>query len=281
MADQSDVEEKLKALIAAVVYPSGTSSPSIIGVDTFIYRGWPKSAQLDTDLSAGKCHISIYPPPGMERNTPRYGLDDTDIAPPAHTITAVVSGNQVTIGGTFTPAVPQNVIIIAGGRYAFPYSAQSGDTPASIATALAALIAVGFPGSSAAGPVITVAGRCGILQARVAGQGQSWQELGRQEKTFMITCWCSTPAQRDQLAPPVDVALRKLPFITLPDQGAARLRYASTRSSDEGEKVQIYRRDLLYTVEYATSLVTPAYEVGAIGLTTNPGAGGSPQTIYS
>lgn len=269
MADQVDVENALQALIVAAVYPSGTTAPSIIAADTFIYRGWPKSAQLDADLAAGKCHVSIFPPPGMERNTTRYNEDDVDIAPPAKTLTALVSGDQVTIGGTVS--TPLNVIVLAGGRYAFSYVVQVSDTPSSIAAALAALIAVAFPGTSAAGAIITVAGKPGILQARLAGQGQSWQELGRQEKTFMITCWCSTPEQRDQIAPAIDIALRKLNFITLPDQGAARLRYGSTRSSDEGEKVQIYRRDLLYTVEYATSLVTPAYEVGAVGVTTGAG----------
>jgi hypothetical protein len=271
MADESDVGNVLAGLAAGVVYPGGTSAPSIVGAPVLIYRGWPKSAQLDGDLAAGKAHVSIFAPPGMERNTTRYRRDDIQVAPPVHTLTATVSGNTVTIGGTV--AVPQNIIVLCGIRLIFPYAVQAGDTLASIAANLAALLNAAFPGTVAVGATVTIAGRPGRIQARVASQALVWTEQGRQEKSFWLSCWCPTPAMRDVLAPAIDLALRQRDFITMPDQGAARLIYGSSRTSDEGQKVQIYRRDLIYSVEYATATVTSAPEIGAIGLGLQGGAG--------
>jgi hypothetical protein len=200
----------------------------------------------------------------MERNTTRYPRDDIEVVAPVHTLTAKVAGNAITIGGTIT--TPQNVVVSCGPALAFGYSVQAGDTLASIASGVAALLAEAFPGTSSTGAVVTMGRGAPIPNAYVASTGKVWTEQGRQEKVFWITCWCPTPALRDQLVPPIDLALRQLDFITMPDQGAARLIYHSSRESDEGEKNEIYRRDLLYSVEYATATVTTAFEVGAVTL---------------
>jgi hypothetical protein len=276
MADTSDVENALKALAISAVYPRGTTAPSIVNADLFIYRGWPNAAQLDTDLAAGKAHVSIFPPEGMERNTTRWPRDEQLLAPPVHTLTATVNGNTITIGGAVK--VPQNVIALCGNRFAFAYGVQANDTLATIATNLAALIAAQFPGTAANGDVITAVGKTGILQARIASTGQVYVEQKRQEKSYWITCWCPTPAMRDILAPAIDVALSELDFINLADGSVGRLRYASSRTSDEGQKVQIYRRDLVYTVEYGTAVITTAPETGAVGVTTGPAS--AQQTNY-
>lgn len=268
MADTSDVENKLVSLVAATVYPNGTVAPSIINAGVKVYRGWPVSASLDTDLAAGKANISIFPPEGMERNTTRYPREEAVVAAPVHTLTATVAGNTITIGGTVSR--PQNVIALCGISFEFAYGVQANDTLTLIAGNLAALIAVAFPGTAASGAVITVVGKPGILQARIAGQGQVWTRQSQQEKTYWITCWCPTPAMRDVLASAIDVVLKQLDWIDLADGSRGRLRYASSRVSDEGQKVQIYRRDLVYTLEYETATMTPAYETGTVGVTTGP-----------
>lgn len=268
MADASDVANVLKALVVGIVYPNGTSQPSIVNTTVGVERGWPISDELQQQLGAGQCIVSIFAPPGMERNTTRYQRDDVQVAAPVHTLSATVSGNTITIAGSI--AVPQNVIVRCGPKLAFSYAVQPNDTLASIAAGIAALLVATFPGTSSNGPVVTVAAKAGLLQARVASTGQVFTEQGRQEKVFWITCWCPTPALRDELTPAIDLALRQLDFITMPDQGAARLIYNSSRETDDGEKNEIYRRDLLYSVEYATATVTPALEVGAVtGLSPN------------
>lgn len=247
-----------------------------------IYRGWPIAAELDADLLAGTAHVSVFSMPNTERNTTRYPRDDIEVAPPVHTLIAAVNGNTITIGGTV--AVPQNVIALAGTRSAYPYGVQANDTLATIATALAALIAADYPGTAAVGPVITVAGKPGVLQARIASSAKVWTEQKRQERAIDIICWCPTPAMRDILAGAIDLALSEMDFITMPDKGAARLRYEKSPETDDAEKVQLFRRDLIYMVEYATASVTDAYEIGALGITVQEGAAGpggaAPDTNY-
>lgn len=274
MADTSDVENAIKALVVSAVYPNGTSQPSIVNATVGVVRGWPTANDLDTELDAGQAIVSIFPPPGMERNTTRWPRDDQLLTAPVHTLTATVSGNKITIGGTI--ATPQNVIALCGDDYSFSYSVQSNDTLNSIASGLAALIAAKFPGTSASGDVITVVGNVGPLQARVASYGQVAIEQSRQEKTYWVTCWCPTPAMRDVLVPAIDVALKQLDFITVGTEASeARLRYASSRTSDEGQKVQIYRRDLVYTVEFGTFTIVTAPETGTIGVTSQSQSGNS------
>jgi hypothetical protein len=267
MADASDVANTLVNLVAGIVYPNGSAQPSIVGTTVGIERGWPIPDELQTQLNNNQCIVSIFGPPGMERNTTRYPRQEFITARPVHTLTATVEGNTITIGGSV--AVPQNVIALCGTQFAFSYAVQAGDTLASVAEGLAALIAAQFPGTAAAGEIIAVAGKPGILQARIASTAQVGTEQARQEKVFWITCWCPQPAIRDALASDIDLALKQFDFITFSDQSVGRLIYNSSRESDEGEKNEIYRRDLLYSVEYITMSVATAPETGTVGVTTS------------
>lgn len=269
MADLSDVETALVNFVAAAVYPNGTSQPSVADADVRIYRGWPIGDQLDADLAAGKCHVSVYSQPNVERNTTRYPRDVQVLAAPVHTLTVTVDGNVITLGGTVS--TPQNVIVLCARNARFVYSVQADDTLATIAAAVAALIAAQFPGTSSSGPTIAVSGAPGIIVARIASQGSTWTEQRRQERGMQITCWCPTPALRDALAPAIDVAFAQIDWLTMPDGGAARIRYERNCESDSAEKVQLFRRDLFYGVEYATATTETAPEVGDIALTQEIG----------
>lgn len=44
-------------------------------------------------------------------------------------------------------------------------------------------------------------------------------------------------------------------FITLADTSVARIRYAASTVFDQSQDASLYRRDLLYNVEYATTVV--------------------------
>lgn len=288
MADLSDVESAIVAAINSALYPSGGTGASITGDVVKIYPGWPNSAQLDSDIAANIANVSVFNLPGMGRNTTRYRREEQVVAQPVHTLTAAVSGNQVTIGGTVS--TPQNVIVLCGPKLAFPYAVQAGDTLASISTALAAMIAVSFPGTASVGPVITVTGAPGLIRARIAGQGQVYTEQRRQEITFDVSVWAASPAQRTAVAKVVDLALAEIDWLTLADQGAARIQYAGSADSDEAQKSTIYRRSLRYMVEYATASIAPAYEIGTVEVTVTGGqspdgtpqdvVGGSVQTNY-
>lgn len=91
--------------------------------------------------------------------------------------------------------------------------------------------------------------------------GTSIKEIRRQERTFQITIWAPTPAARDMIAKVVDPVLAVTSRFTLPDQTSARLIYKGSPITDMLEKSKIYRRDLLYSVEYATTVTETGYAI--------------------
>ncbi|MEX3628427.1 MAG: hypothetical protein VB138_02005 [Burkholderia sp.] len=253
MADLTDVENALVSLIAATLYPNGTGQPSAAGgVPCMVYAGWPTPAQLDADLAVGKAHVSVFPRT-EERNTTRFSQDWQPQAMNSATLTLTINGQQITVGGVVPPANnPHNLSVLANGK-PYVYAVQTGDTLNSIAAALAALIAADIPGTSAAGAVVTLPGTGRIGAARVGVTGTAIREVRRQERHFQITVWADTPAHRDAVAQPVDLVLATTKFLTMPDGFAARLIYRNSPISDAMQKTRLFRRDLIYLVEYATT----------------------------
>lgn len=255
MADLSDVLTQLQTLVVQAVYPSGTGSPSVAGVPIKVFPGWPLPQVLDADLAAGAVQVSIFPTDG-EKNTSRYPKDWQPFSVPAATITATIAGQTVVLAGSVTPAVPTNVSIEVSGL-AYVYAVQTADTPTSIATALAALI----PGASSSGATLTLSASSALAAARVGVTGTATREIRRQQRQFQITVWAPTPALRDQVTQPIDAKMAALSFLTMPDTYAARLIYHGTRMVDGQEKANLYRRDLIYSVEYATTQTTGATQI--------------------
>ena len=87
---------------------------------------------------------------------------------------------------------------------------------------------------------------------RVGGFATASMETKRQEKQFQITIWAPTPAARDACAGPIDAALSDSTNIAFPDGSAGIIRYSHSTQTDMIEKARLYRRDLIYTVDYAT-----------------------------
>src|SRR5690242_5324466 len=104
MADLSDVESALVAQIAVALFPSaylpGAYTTSNAGLTCKLYRGWPEQTNLQTDLAAGKAHVSIYSDPCASRITTRYERQWQQTIAGVPTLTASVSGADVTFGGT-------------------------------------------------------------------------------------------------------------------------------------------------------------------------------------
>lgn len=255
MADLSDVENALVTLAAQTLYPNGTGQASLPGMPIKVFPGWPIPQQLDADLAAGKCQVSVFTRQ-EQRNTTRYTKDWQPLSTNAPTLTLTIVGQTVTVGGSVpVSGNPQNVMVMANGK-PYVYAIQQGvDTLNSIATALATLIAAGIAGTTNTGAVITLPNTARINAVRVGATGTSIREIRRQEQLFQVSVWADTPAHRDAIVAPLDAALAATQFITLADQSAARLIYKSTMVFDQYQKEKLYRRDLFYTVEYATTQV--------------------------
>ncbi|MCQ8279868.1 hypothetical protein NFI95_15595 [Acetobacteraceae bacterium KSS8] len=247
MADLSDVEKALMALVQ--------QTAATLGSTVEVFRGWPQADDLTTDLKAGTCNVSIYSQPGGSRDTSRYSRSPYPMAQIASTLTSTSGGNSVTFGGA-AQAGGQAGILAAG--IGFGVITQATDTPSTVAAALvAAITSDGRLNAAATGPTVTVTAldtSDGIPSTGFTAVGQQAQsELRRQEQRIQVTAWCPTPILRDQLASLIDTALAGTDWLTLSDGSSARIRYVSTSESDASSQAALYRRDLIYVVEYPTT----------------------------
>jgi hypothetical protein len=277
MADLSDVLNVLVSQVDAIVNPNGDSQPSILGSSNNIavFPGWPEPETLAADIKAGTCSVSVYPRP-EERNTTRYPTDWQTVSANTATLTLTPIGQTVTVGGTVPNPIsgnPHNMAVFVN-YVPYVYGVQQGDTLNSIASALAALINAVVPGTSATGAVITLPTGARLGPCRVGVTAVGAQELRRQERVFQVTVWADTPAHRDAIAAPIDQAIAAITFLTLPDQFAARIRYHSSPMTDMLEKDGIYRRDLLYSVDYSTTESQVVAEVVATKVNITPNVSG-------
>jgi len=260
MADLSDVESTLVTQIASIVYPNGTSQPSIVNTDVRIYPGYPIPANLEADLKAGKVNICVNALPGMERKTTRFDTAYQTLSVNTPTLTATVNNNTVTIGGTVSANNPQSVMVIANGK-GYAYGVLNTDTPSTIAAALAALI----PGAVAVGAVITIAAIYSLV-ARIGVTGTGIREVKRQQMVFDIRVFAppSSPIPstlRDSLISAIDAQLSYMVRLVLPDGYYAGIQYQGSRKDDGVQKQNCYMRSLHYQVEFATTQTETEYTI--------------------
>lgn len=270
MADLSDVINVLSSLSSAALYPNGASQPSVAGITVTVVPGWPIPAQLDAIIKAGNAMVSVYQMTGMGKNTKRFlGDDDAQATIPAAQLTLAVAGNQVTVGGAINTGEAPTLKV---NYQPYSYLIQSTDTVDTVAAALAALI----PGASANGAVITINGVFD-LEAAISVPVTVQQEIGRQAQVFMITAWSPSPAARDTITKAMDLSFKQQPRIVMPDDTWARLLYRGTIEQDTLQKQRIYRRNLLYEVEYALMAPDTTNTVTNFGVTVTP-TSGTPRT---
>ena len=264
MADLHDVEVAMVNTVIAALFPAGGYLSGAYGASTVaggvvkIYRAWPESSLLDADLAAGKSHITVFPESGMTRLITKYPPVWVQVGSASPTITATVSGNVVTFAGS--PGIGQVIGVQYGSTDALTtaaYRVLATDTLASAVAALAALVA----GSSASGAVLTLPGQPFVVAAGVGADQTAIRELRRQTQGTRVTIWTPTPLGRDTIAAALDAAFAGLTdaygnltqFIPLADGSSARVRYRAGYTDDKPAKDRVWRRDLCFTVEYATT----------------------------
>lgn len=267
MADISDVEQAIVNLAASVLYPNGPAQPSALPghAPVVVHRGWPLSTDLDRDLPAGKSHVSVWPKGGTERNVTKYPEDYQELSRDTPSLTVSVQSNKITIGGTVNTAVPQFVTIQIGPRFVASYVPVAGDTPASIAFNISQLITAQFALAIASGATINVQTGSPI-RSIVGVTGVQISELKRQVTQLQITIWAPSPDIRDAIAKLLDPAFADNKFLTLADGSAGFFRYDVTLLSDMVDREHLYRRDIIYTVEYGTTKTDGAFEVTSVGI---------------
>lgn len=266
MADIFDVADSLVARIASIVYPNGTGQPSIVNFPLILYSGWPTSSKLDDDLKLPKPHITVYPRPET-KNVTRYAPKQQVMSIAAATLTLTAHGNVVTVGGAMpSPFTAHNLALIVDSQ-PFIYPVQASDTLTTIATGLATLLAVSFPGTTSSGPVITLPANTVPIIARVGTTGVVTTEWERQTQRYQVTVWAQDPPTRKALGAAIRAAFSQIAFITMVDGFGARVTFQGNVPSDNFQKEKLYRYDLLYDVEYATTVTQTLATVVATKVT--------------
>lgn len=262
MADQSDVENALVSLAATALYPNGSAGTSVSGNECTIYRGWPNSTALNADLAAGRINVTVFPSGEPGHNTTRY-LPRWITSPSSSALVATVTTDSVTFSGT---ASVGELAGILADTAAFVYPVQGSDTPATVAANLASLIQPSRI-ANLSGSSVTIPGVFRLV-ARVVAGAQGSFEARRQRQCFRITCWCPDPVSRDVCGSAIDQSLASLTYLTLADATFGRLWYRGTLVFDQSQDALLYRRDLLYDVEYATvvTALQPAMLFGSLTL---------------
>lgn len=255
MADLSQVSDSLKDVILSAFYPNGITNPSIVPSVTGItvYVGWPFPADLERDLAQNIVHVTIWPLP-TSRNTTRFREEWEPDTINLATITLTVTNNTVTVGGVVTTNGQTCMVIV--NKIGYAYTVQTGDTLDTIANALAGLI----PTATAIGNVITIPAAHSLI-ARVTVSGNSVLEFKRQQQMYQVSVWAASFAARAACAPIIDQTLGFIKRFVIPDNFWAPIVHMHTKEFDMYEKTPVYRRDLIYQVEYPTTITKTYYTI--------------------
>lgn len=277
MASLSDVENALVALIAAQIYPNGAppAGSSVVGCPVKIYAGWPDPQTLDVDLVEtdgvpAACHVSVYPLPA-ERNTTRFSTDWEEGAIPAPTYGIAASGQTIAISGVAPdPYVAQNFAAYVNGT-AYVVQTAAGQAASDVAASLCAEIQSDVPGATVSGAVITLPVSATLGAVRIGTTAEATKEVRRQSKQFQIAVWSSNPTLRALIGDTFDPVLADTPRLALADETVGQLTYHGTHDDDFTQKQRIYRRSLIYTIEYPTlRTMTAAQLIAPEVIVTDP-----------
>jgi hypothetical protein len=257
MAALSDVEEGFVRFIAnglgvTSYTPYSVVTSPTINTDFRAYRGFPLDTQLNNDLKAGVSNISVFSSPELARNTTRFLRAMTPQIASQASATLTVSmtstpGVQsvITFSGTATPS---EVIGIGAVTSGYAYRVQPSDTPTSVAAAFAA----NMPHATSSGPVLTIVTPHEVSVA-FSADFTMLTEVHRQIQTIRVSVWTPTTELRDLICATIDPAIMWQDRIIFPDNSISGPICAAGTFVDDVVGIEfMWRRDLLYDIEYAT-----------------------------
>ena len=260
MADLSDVEDALTSLVSSALYPDGVGSPSLLDTTCRVYRGWPSSSALNSDLMAGYVNVTVSPDTTIGTTTTRFSSTwYSDPGIPDLVVNVV--GNTARFSGSVQAG--QLVGLLINGT-AYVYAPTGADTPTLVAANVGAQIAQDHP-VQVTGAMITVPW-ASSLTGRVVMYAPAHTEIRRQERDIRVIFWCPNPMLRDKAAAAVDILVARKTFIEIPDHSHARITYVGSAVFDQAQNAQLYRRALVIA-HPGVAVGLPAADVAAsVGL---------------
>jgi hypothetical protein len=252
----------MKALGQAIAAVAATSDVA----PAQVFVGWPTSTKLSDIFgkASKQALISVWPLKG--KNTTRYKPILEVTQQPTAGVTAVINGNTLTVGGAPKAGDVVHAFFANPARDA-AYLVAANDTPAIIATALAAAAnAYALPGVSAVslGEIATLTGAT-FSKVNIGGTGQFTREVGRIERIVQVTVWANDPDACLDLADAIstNIGNAQQPFITCDDGTAMRVECQSDGMNDAAQSsYSTFKSDILFLVEYGRTQVVVGTQVG-------------------
>lgn len=261
MASVDDVSQYLAKRVADVLYPGGSLLPGIVNAPVRIYPGWPVSGALQTDIEAGGSHVSVWPLPAERRVNCALGGPYQMLTRGKPTLQLWVTDSAIGVSGVAS-AITNVQIHLNGKKFVFQF--RAGTTAEQVVNSLQLHLPHAF----------TLMGRVVILLVNhlsisVTTAGTAVRELRRQIKEFQITVWSPNPQLRNAIGTAIDAALSEHCHIDLGDGVPAQMFYARQFDSDAAENWHVYRRDLIFSINFATTQTVSAPEVTDIAVNLN------------
>ena len=269
--EAADVEKSLRDLVKLGLYGSDAVSSSIfantsVQGSTFsvkVARGWPNGDDLQNNVAKhqGVALVSIVAPPIC--TTARCSLGRTlDIAQVAPTVFLMASGSSVTVSGQGAAGLACGVV---QGSSSATYACQAGDTPTTIAAALAA----NLPNATIQGTTIQLAGQ-GEVYTAVGGDWTTITEFGRTQQRFRFSVWASDGPTRDAIVAAIRGVVDPLTCVPMPSGYAAEAPVPKgTPSYPMDQSAGVYRRDVDYDIIYPTYQVSTVPAILQVALQIN------------
>lgn len=261
MASVDDVLRFLAKRVTNTIYLGGTALPGIVNAPVKICPGWPAPALLQHDVSAGGVHVSVWPLPTERKVNTSLGRPYHVVSKGKPTLQITVNGNALVLSGVAS-ALTNVRLSIDGQVFFFHFRAGTTAEKASIS------IVRRLPRA------ITVLSRVIVplaseMRVQVTTAGTAVRELHRQVREFQITVWAPSPHLRNRTGAAIDSALSDQCHIDLGDGAPAQMLYVRQFDSDTAENWHVYRRDLIFSVNYATTQVISAPEVISAAINLN------------
>jgi hypothetical protein len=263
VADLSDITAAMAGLAAGAVYPNGIPAGSMTAKDCRIFEGWPIAKQLDDDVAAGRSNVSIFPSAGSSAASVQVFEPEVVIVPAVHGLSASITGNVITLAGT--PTNGEYVTVIADGAHIY---SRVGASASAICAALQADAVSDYPSASNSGATLTIP--AGKLSVRIGSPCTMGKLLHRQKQMIMVSIWAPNHADRAKLSSAVDVVMKQNLRLVLSDGSQAIMTYDRTHEFNSYELLTVYRRDLVYSVEYGTMETFTSYEITAATIAGGP-----------
>lgn len=198
-------------------------------------------------------HISVWPLPAERKISTALGRPFQVTAKGKPALLFTVNGSIISVSGVADAAT--NVRISLNGK-TYTSHFRPGTTAEQAITALSMTLPKSFTVLSSV-CILMVEN----LSVYVTTAGTAVRELRRQIKDFQVTIWAPAPGLRECIGSAIEMALSEQCHIDLNDGAPAQLLYTRQFDSDRSENWHVYRRDLIFSVNYATTQTIAAPEV--------------------